>query len=91
MRSLSFVSAASLLACLLLLPSSSVAQTTAATIVGDVIDPSGASIPGVTVRATSEATGVERAVESNEIGQYRIAPLNPGSYTVQVENPGFKT
>ena len=78
-----------LVAGLLLLPAASVAQTAAATIVGDVTDPSGASIPGVTVRATSEATGAERVVETNEVGQFRIAALNPGTYTVQVENPGF--
>ena len=90
MRNLRFVSAISLLACLLLLPASSVAQTAAA-IVGDVTDPSGASIPGVTIRVTSEATGLERVVESNEVGQYRVSPLNPGTYMVQVENPGFKT
>jgi hypothetical protein len=82
--------AVSLVACLLLLPASSVAQT-AGTIVGDVVDPSGASIPGVTIRVTSEATGLEREVESNEVGQYRVSPLNPGTYMIQVENAGFKT
>ncbi len=90
MRGLRFLSTVSLLACLLLLPASLVAQT-AATIVGDIADPSGAAIPGVTIRVTSEGTGVERVVESNEVGQYRVTPLNPGTYTVQVENPGFKT
>ena len=91
MRSLRFLSAVSILACLLLLPASSVAQTTAATIVGDISDPSGAAIPGVTIRITSEGTGAERVVESNEVGQYRVTALNPGTYMVQVENPGFKT
>jgi len=63
---------------------------TAATIVGDVVDPSGAAVPGAAVTITNEATGVERASQANEAGQFRVAPLNPGTYTVQVETAGFK-
>ena len=28
-------------------------------------------------------------MESNEAGQYRVTPLNPGTYTVRAESPGF--
>jgi len=76
---------------LLLLPSFAAAQTTAATIVGDVGDQTGAAIPGAAVTVTNEATGIAREVQSNEAGQYRVTPLNPGTYTVQVSTDGFKT
>lgn len=80
-----------LVAALLLAPSTSHAQTTAATIVGDITDPSGAAIPGATVVVTNEGTGVAREAVTNEVGQYRVAPLNPATYEVRVETAGFKT
>ena len=76
---------------LLCLPSGLSAQTTNAQIVGDVTDPTGAAIPSATVTATNVATGVGRSVESNEVGQYRIFPLNPATYDVSVNIAGFKT
>ncbi len=64
---------------------------TAATIVGDVQDASGAAAPNVTVKVTNDATGIARTVTTNTEGQYRVTPLNPGTYTVEVEAVGFKT
>jgi hypothetical protein len=66
------------------------AQTTA-TLVGDVSDPGGNLIPSATVTVTNDATGYTRTVETNNVGQYRITPLNPGTYTVSVKAQGFKT
>jgi hypothetical protein len=63
---------------------------TAATIVGDITDSSGAVAPNVTVTVINEGTKIERRVQTNEAGQYRVTPLNPGTYTIQVETPGFK-
>ena len=83
---LCFVSA--LLWCLFAAGSAS-AQT-AATVVGDVKDASGAVTPGATVTVRNEGTRIERKVETNEAGQYRVTPLNPGTYTVEVESSGFK-
>lgn len=64
---------------------------TAATIVGDVHDATGAVAPNVTVKVTSQATGVVRTVTTNNEGQYRITPLNPGTYNVEIEAVGFKS
>ncbi len=75
-------------ALLLVTPFSADAQT-AATIVGDVTDPSGAAIPGVTITITNEGTGAERTASTNQAGQYRVTPLNPGEYTVRVASEGF--
>src|SRR5215475_13948122 len=63
---------------------------TAATLVGDITDSSGAVAPNVTVIVINEGTKIERKVQSNEAGQYRVTPLNPGTYTIQVEAVGFK-
>ncbi|MBI1983656.1 MAG: TonB-dependent receptor, partial [Acidobacteria bacterium] len=48
-------------------------------------------MPGATVTATNEATGVARAATSAEDGYYRIADLLPGSYQIRVQMSGFKT
>src|SRR5512135_1472392 len=68
-----------------------VAQTTNASIVGLVNDPSAAAIPGSTVVVTNTGTGVSRTVTTNEAGLYNVAPLIPGTYEVKVTAQGFKT
>ena len=60
------------------------------TIIGRVVDASEAVIPGVEVRATNVATGVNAAGVANESGSYNIPFLLPGTYTIQAEMPGFK-
>lgn len=75
---------------LLVTPFSADAQT-AATIVGDVTDPSGAAIPGVEITITNEGTGADRSVTTNQAGQYRVTPLNPGSYSIRAAAEGFKS
>jgi hypothetical protein len=75
-------------ACLLLIVSSAVAQTTGS-VNGTVIDNTGAVLPGVTVTATSPALmGVQTAV-TNEGGNYRFPSLPPGTYTLSYELGGF--
>jgi outer membrane receptor protein involved in Fe transport len=66
------------------------AQLTRGTISGTVKDTSGALLPGVTVTITNNATGVSRAVVTNESGFYRAPALEPGTYTVKAELQGFK-
>jgi len=58
---------------------------------GSVNDPTGAIIPGATVTATNEATGVATARPTNGEGFYTIPDLQPGFYTVRAEAQGFKT
>jgi hypothetical protein len=81
----------SLLGVALLLAPAFLSAQTAATIVGTVTDPSGGSVPTVTIRVTNEGTGFTREVSTNEAGYYRVTPLNPGSYSVGVEMTGFKS
>ncbi len=62
-----------------------------ATITGVVTDPNGASIVGAAVRVRNEGTGVETVLTTNEAGAYATPLLTLGAYTVNVEQPGFKT
>ena len=38
-------------------------------------------IPNASVTVTSTGTGFTRTVQTNATGQYRITPLNPGTYS----------
>lgn len=65
-------------------------EENAATILGQVVDSAGAAVPNATVVVTETTTGVTRQAKSNSQGNYTVYPLFPGSYTVSVEQPGFK-
>jgi hypothetical protein len=67
------------------------AQSTSAAVSGTIDDGTGALIPGVTVTATNNATGVVTTVLSNEAGAYNFASLLPGTYSVSARLPGFQT
>jgi len=69
------------------------AGQTAATgqIVGTITDPSKAAVASATVTVTNEATGVARTVKTTAEGDYVVPLLPPGTYSVTVEAPGFKT
>ncbi len=67
------------------------AQLTRAGITGTVTDPSGAVIPGVSVIAVNEDTGVESATVTNNVGIYRIVGLPIGHYGLSFKKTGFVT
>lgn len=62
-----------------------------ATLSGTVLDTSRAVLPGATVTATNVETGVEVTIVSNDSGVYTFAALQPGTYTIKAEMPGFQT
>jgi len=66
------------------------AQETRGTILGRVSDPSGAVIPGADIRVTNVATGVSAAARSNDIGNFVLPYLIPGTYNLTAELAGFK-
>ncbi|MBI3262842.1 MAG: TonB-dependent receptor [Acidobacteria bacterium] len=61
-------------------------------IAGQVTDPSGGIVPGVTVEASSPALieGTRAAVTDGQ-GRYQIRELRPGTYKVTFTLPGFRT
>ena len=61
---------------------------TKGTIGGTVTDPAGASVPGATI--TVSGPQVQRTATSNDNGVFRVENLEPGTYTVRVEQSGFK-
>jgi len=83
--------AAPLVASLLVLSTPLFSQSSNGTISGTVADASGALVPGVTVTATNNATGVVSTVLSNEAGVYNFASLLPGTYRVSATLSGFRT
>lgn len=66
-------------------------QTVTGTLLGTVVDSSGAVIPGAAVTLSNEGTGIINRTTSSAQGFYTFAALNPGRYTVSIEAKGFKT
>jgi len=66
-------------------------QSPLGTVTGQVVDPSGAVVPGASVRLTNTGTNVESRSQSNDSGLYLFANVLPGDYTLSVEAKGFKT
>jgi hypothetical protein len=59
-------------------------------IAGTVTDPSNAAIPGATVTATNNGTGLVKTVTTGAAGDYKIGLIPPGQYTVKIEASGFQ-
>ena len=65
------------------------AQTVSGNLTGTVYDASGATVPGATVIARNDATGVESSTTSTSAGEYRISNLPVGTYLITVTASGF--
>jgi len=66
------------------------AQAVYGSIAGTVSDPSEASLPGVTVTATSVERRTVHTAVTNSDGLYLVERLLPGTYEVKAELSGFK-
>jgi len=75
---------------LLIAPSFAPAQEVTGSITGTVTDPTGSIIAHAVVRLISEATGVIRALSTDNEGNFVFTAVPPGFYTVAAEHPGFK-
>jgi hypothetical protein len=78
-----------LLALAIVITCAAYAQIDTGSIVGSVLDPSGAAIPKATVTATNKATNEVLTTTSNNSGQYQFTALRVGVYTVKATAPGF--
>ena len=54
-------------------------------------DASGASVAGAKVTLSNEATGVSRDAKTNDSGDYVLLEVQPGQYSIKVEQQGFTT
>ena len=75
---------------LLALSGSLFAQTSTTQLGGTVTDSSGATVPGATVVATNDSTGLRYAQATTQAGLYAFPSIPAGSYTLAVESKGFK-
>src|SRR5262245_14548942 len=71
-------------------PSLASAQAVTGTLLGNVVDASGAAVPGATVTATEVKTNVRRSTTTNESGFYIFASLQNGTFNVEAELQGFR-
>src|SRR5262249_24513359 len=65
-------------------------QTSTASLTGTIHDATGAVLPGVSVTVTDIERNTSLSALSNDAGSYVIPVLNPGTYSVTAEFPGFK-
>ena len=70
---------------------SSAAQAQQGSISGAVVDATKAVLPGVSVTATDQEAGRQLVAVTNEKGDYLLASVPAGRYTVQAELAGFTT
>lgn len=56
---------------------------------GNVVDPTGAAVPGVTVTLANPTTGQTQTTVTNANGLYGFALLAPGTYDVDFSMPRF--
>ncbi len=74
---------------LFLLAMSSLYGQTAGKLIGQVTDPSTASVPGAKITAVNTATGQARTIDSDSSGSYTITDLPIGRYNVTAGHTGF--
>jgi len=90
MLSKRFVPFVLLLVAALLATPAALAQSTA-TLQGTVADSKGAVLPNATVVVRNRSTSAERTTQTDSDGNYQLAALPPGVYSVEVRVQGFKT
>jgi hypothetical protein len=74
---------------LCVLPSSG--QNISSALTGTVLDSGGAVIPGAGISLANQATGVTIQSQTNDVGIFVFSSLLPGTYTLEVSMPGFRT
>ena len=64
-------------------------QANQGTIEGIIVDQSGAALPGAKLTGTNDATGIHFQTTSDSNGLFTFPVLPVGTYTIEVEHPGF--
>ena len=85
----SVIAALAALLAVLSMPSPARAQFDAATVLGRVVDQTGAAVPGATVTLTNQATGIIATTVTNTSGDYQFLNVRIGAYRIEAELPGF--
>ena len=74
-----------------LLASSPVLAQSTATLQGTVTDAKGAVVPNAAVTVRNRSTSFERVTQTDSAGNYLVAALPVGTYSIEVKLEGFKT
>jgi hypothetical protein len=80
-----------LAAAAMLVPVPSQAQQLTGTLNGTAYDQSGAVVPNAQVVVKNEASGDTRTTTANNNGYFTLTALQPGTYSVTVSAPGFRS
>jgi outer membrane receptor protein involved in Fe transport len=81
----------SLLCVVLLLSDQAYSQSlNTGTILGSVVDSSGASVPGVLVRVVNQNTSLRRETSTDAEGNYQLLQVPVGTYRMEIEKTGFQ-
>src|SRR5437762_9399688 len=75
----------------MLLSTPAVAQSVTGTVSGIVTDANGAAVPGATVTLVGEQKNDTRTGTSSDVGRFSFAAVQPGVYSLKVEQKGFQT
>jgi hypothetical protein len=67
------------------------AQSMTGTIIGSVHDNSGALVPNAMITVTNLGNSAKNVARSNDAGDFTLAGLTVGSYSITVAKQGFKT
>src|SRR6516165_2092957 len=68
---------------------SAVAQNPRGSLQGEIQDVSGARVASATVTVSNPAISVERKIQANSLGEFRLDDLTPGKYHIVVNAAGF--
>ena len=60
-------------------------------IIGTVQDGSGAVVPGASVQAINELTGIAQPAETDAQGRFSFPRMPVGEYRIEVSSEGFRT
>src|SRR5215469_15147016 len=66
------------------------AQTVSSSLVGTILDPASAVIPGASATLNDLDNGSARTVVTDSSGLFRFVNVTPGNYRVTVQVTGFK-
>ncbi len=66
------------------------AQTQTARLVGTVTDSSGGTVASAKITAVQQETKTSTTTTTNSSGEYVFPVLQPGTYSLSVEAPGFR-
>lgn len=78
------------IACTIIVLCGSLFAQVASNVVGTITDSTGAAAVGVKVELTS-SLGAARSADTNAEGQFRFNNIAPGTYSVSIAAPGFKS